>query len=546
MTSSTLLGASRPRVEGHPEFDQSLGELAVKLAARAGLFLDPWQQESLRIMMARRPDGKWICRHYCEWVPRQNGKGAIIEARTLAAFLLLGDQEIVWSAHEFKTAHKEFVRLWALLCKLGAEAKPGDNTLLDIPTKTGKIRIKVTQGNDNKGFKRLDTGATILFVARSKGSGRGFSGDLIVLDEAFALTPEHQDAMQPTMRARPRAQVVYVSTPPLSGDTGEIMFEMRVRAEDGDFARLGYRDWGVAGDLDHLEDIDLDDRALWAASNPALGLERVGAARLDEEDMLDDRKTMRAYGGRGFARECLGVWPAPRTAAGGKLDPVRWDKLQDPEARRTGDVALGVNIAPERDYASIALFGSGVDGKGNEAGLGRLVDRRAGTRWIVPKLRELAGSLTPVVIAMNVATLKSLRPALEDAGFVLPETPAERQRGQLLEISASEGAAACGHLIDAVRDLTFRVRPDPDEPEILDDAALAAKTRRVGEAIAWSTKADENGDRVEISPVEALTAAHFGWLTYKPVEKPPPPAPLAVPADNGGGSVMGDLMDTGF
>lgn len=538
MTSSTLLGASRPRVEGHPEFTSTLGELAIRLAARAGLMLDPWQQDSLRVMMAVRPDGKWVCRHYCEWVPRQNGKGAIIEARALAAFLLLGDKEIVWSAHEVKTARKEFARLWELLCKLGTEAKAGDTTLLNITIGKGKsIRVKVNQGNDNRGFTRLDTKATVLFVARSKGSGRGFSGDLIVLDEAFALTPEHQDAMQPTMRARPKAQVVYVSTPPLDGDSGEIMFEMRVRAEDGDFERLGYRDWGVAGDLDHLEQIDLDDRALWAASNPALGI------RLDEEDVLDDRKTMRSRGGIGFARECLGIWPRPRTAAGGVLDKAKWEWLQDSESRRTGDVALGVNVAPERDYASIALFGPGVDGKGREAGHARLIIRKAGTKWIVPKLAELAEDLKPVVIAMNSATLKSLRPDLEARGFSVPDAPANRVRGQLLEINGTDGAAACGQLIDAVRDLTFRVRPDAEHPEVLDDAALAAKTRRVGDAIAWSSK----GDEVEISPVEAITAAQHGWLTYKPVEKPPPPPPLAVPADDrGDDGGMGDLMNTGF
>lgn len=160
MTSSTLLGASRPRVEGHPPFTESKGQLAINLAARAGLILDPWQQDSLRIMMAVRPDGKWVCRHYCEWIPRQNGKGVLIEARALAAFLLLGDKEIVWSAHEVKTARKEFTRLWALFRKLGTEVRLGDPTLLDIPVRDGEsIRVKVNQGNDNRGFERLDTNA---------------------------------------------------------------------------------------------------------------------------------------------------------------------------------------------------------------------------------------------------------------------------------------------------------------------------------------------------------------------------------------------------
>lgn len=500
MTSSTLLADLRPRVEGHPPFAESLGDVAIALARRAGLILDPWQQDSLRIMMAVRPDGKWVCRHFCEWIPRQNGKGVLIEARTLAAFLLLGDKEIVWSAHEVKTARREFGRLWALLCVLGTEVKPGDNTLLDIPVGDGEsIRVKVTQGNDNRGFERVDTKATILFVARSKNSTRGFSGDLIILDEAFALTAEQQDALQPTMRARPFAQVVYVSTPPLDGDSGEVMHEMRARAEAGDFKRLGYRDWGLAGDLDHLERINLDDRVAWAASNPALGI------RLDEEDVEDDRRTMRSRGGRGFARECLGVWPLPRNVAGGSIAAKDFEDICVPKAKRdtSAGCALGVDLSVDRSYAAIFLYGRTVEGKG----FARLIDYIPGTDRVVPRLAALMKKLDPVAVGMGKNTYAFLKNSLTDAGITKPVDPKKPRKGDLAVIEAADMSAACARVINSTRQGTVVVRPDEEKPEFLEDAVAGAKTRRMGDTIAWAHKTDDD----ETSPVGAWTVAQSAY-----------------------------------
>ena len=126
------------------------------------------------------------------------------------------------------------------------------------------------------------------------------------------------------MRAKPNPQVVYVSTPPLNGDTGDIMFELRARAEAGDFTDLGYRDWGLAGDLDHLEQIDLDDRDAWKRVTPALGY------RVTLEGIEKDRRRMKANGGRGFARECMGIWPLPRGVAGGSIAAKDWQWVLDP------------------------------------------------------------------------------------------------------------------------------------------------------------------------------------------------------------------------
>jgi macrodomain Ter protein organizer (MatP/YcbG family) len=73
------------------------------------------------------------------------------------------------------------------------------------------------------------------------------------------------------------------------------------------------------------------------------------------------KQAMRASRGRGFARECLGVWPRRKKGVG-NLDLAKWAKLGDPSSRRHGDVALAIDIAPDRSYAAIALYGLRADG----------------------------------------------------------------------------------------------------------------------------------------------------------------------------------------
>lgn len=522
MTSSTLSSSSRPRVEGHPPYAYTLGDLAIDLARRAGLILDPWQQDAIRLMMACRADGKWACGEYAEWVPRQCGKGALLEARALAGFLLLGEQLIMWSAHEFKTANRAFRRMRRLIRKLGKRAKADDDSLFDIKISgTKTIRVKITSGNDNKGFERLDTEAQIQFIARSKDSGRGFDGDLNIIDEAFAFTPEQQEALQPTMRAKPNPQVIYVSTPPLNGDSGDIMFELRSRAEAGDFEDLGYRDWGLAGDLEHLDQIDLDDRESWKRCTPALGY------RVSLEGIAKDRRRMKANGGRGFARECMGIWPLPRGVAGGSIAKDDFEQLLDPESKReiSAGCALGVDLSIERDYGAIFLYGKQVDGLGH----GRLVDYVAGTDWIVPRLLVLIELLGPVAIGMGKNTYAYLKDKLVEAGLRTPKDPEKPVKGDLAVTTAADLTAGCAKVINTARRHTMRIRPDEEQPEILADAVAGAKTRRMGDTIAWAPKDDDT----ETSPVGAWTVAQWAYderIAAAAKNYAPATAPAAPPA----------------
>jgi hypothetical protein len=479
-------GGPKPRVELHPPYAYTLGQEAAELSARAGLVLDPWQRDAMDLLLACREDGKWACYEYAELVARQNGKGAILEARALAGFLLLGEQLIMWSAHEYKTSMEAFRRFRTLLRRMGKQVGNNEN-LLDVDG----VRIKISNTNGEESFERLDTEARIKFVARSKGSGRGFSGDVVIIDEAFAYTLLQQEALGPTMRARPNPQIIYTSSPPLDGASGDVLFMLKARAEAGGDDSLGYRDWGAAGDLDNLDKVNLDDHAVWEATNPAWG-KRVGpeATARDRRGMSD----------QGFAREILGVWPR-RTQGNVVIDAGAWARMADEDSRRIGAVSVAVDLSPLRDYAAVCVYGT----RGDDLGHVQLADYRPGTKWVVDRLVELQQALQPVAVAMGRGTFAFLEVELSKAGFTRPDDAENPDAGDLAVTGPIEMAAATGQLLEAVREESFRYVP----ARPLDLAVAGAKTKQSGDTIAWTPK----GAEVDTSPLVAMSLARWSYVT---------------------------------
>ena len=93
----------------------SLGPEVVELAGEFGLELDDWQAWSLECALAFDERGRWESFEVGETVPRQNGKGGIIEARMLGGLFLLGEPLLTYTAHEFKTAQEHFLRIRNLI-----------------------------------------------------------------------------------------------------------------------------------------------------------------------------------------------------------------------------------------------------------------------------------------------------------------------------------------------------------------------------------------------------------------------------------------------
>jgi phage terminase large subunit-like protein len=489
----------RPRVDTHPAYETTYGPLAVELAAAAGLTADPWQADAMATMLAVKPDGKWACFEYCELVSRQNGKGAILEIRALAGLFLLGEQLIMWSAHEYKTAMEAFRRVLALLRRLGTKVS---ENLYDVDG----ILVKVINTNGEESLERLDTGQRLRFIARSKGSGRGFSGDVNIIDEAFAYTNFQHEALLPTVSARPNPQFIYTSSPPLDGVTGEVLFALRHRGDPtaprpADAApwqqdpELAYRDWGLAGDLENLDAVDLDDEAAWRATNPSLGQNRLTIQSVQRE-----RKSMSP---EGFARERLGVWPRRVAGGGGVIDPKLWqDLLVDAaEAGRPTDVAFAVVVSADRSHTTIAAVGPQADGTLQ----GSIVAYHGGTHWVPERMEQLREKWNPVGWGIqDKGPTASLWPELEKRNFSPSEDRDKPARGDVAVPWAADVAAAYGMFVDALDEHKFRHLGDLP----LNAAIAGAQTRPLGSGTTW----DYRGP-VDSAPVQAMTLAFWTYVT---------------------------------
>ena len=285
-----MIGAQTPRLlaepprRGDPWDDDSSGDRAIALAHRAGLDLDPWQQLVLRTGLRRSGD-RWAAFEVALIVARQNGKGSCLEALELAALFLFPDVRLILhSAHEFKTAAEAFLRIRALI-----EDRP------DFERKVSRIRTAAgAEAIELKNGKRLR------FVARSSGSGRGFTSDLVILDEAYNLGSREMSALLPTLSARPDPQVWYTSTAgnPDSAQLGLV----RSRAVAGGDASLAFMEWSV-----DENDYDPADPDAWALANPGLGI-RIAPDYIERE--------LAALDPDAFARERLSVGDYPKGAGG--------------------------------------------------------------------------------------------------------------------------------------------------------------------------------------------------------------------------------------
>jgi hypothetical protein len=454
-------------------------------------------------MLGLRHDEKWASPEFAEWVSRQNGKGGIGEARVLAGFVgPLNERLILWSAHEYKTAMEAHRRIGWLLRNLGQ--RQGENKIL-IPDEVfgtpGDILIKVINTNGEESFERLDTGQRVRFVARTKGSGRGFSGDCNIIDESFAYTFAQQAALMPTLSARPNPQIVYLSSPPLDGLTGEVMFQLRRRSLGGGDDGLGYRDWGLDGDLNRLEEVDLDDERLWAAANPALGI------RISLETIRRERRSMSDVD---FARERLGIWPADITEGFQVISDADWSDAEDRDSYIAHPaLVFAAAVSVDRSRAAIAACGRREDGLIHVeiTSTPLRTDNRNGTAWVVTRLAELAERHRPAAIVMDeFGPTGSLIPAAEDAGL------------EVTRMGTAAAARAYGMFYDGVSgdDKEGRIIRHIGQPE-LTAAVAGAKRRQLGEGFAW----DRRAATVDITPLVAVTNALWGFISMPSADGPP-------------------------
>jgi len=194
--AASLVGVQKPTHSWAPPAVSNSAREAIELCAAVGMPLDEWQQNVLTLWLGERADGTWAAFEAALIVARQNGKGGVLEARELAGLFLFGDKLIIHSAHQFDTSIEAFLRM---------------KNLIDGSDFLRKRVKRVMNSHGDEGFELLN-GARLRYKARTSGGGRGFSGDLVVLDEAQELTSRQLAALMPTLSARPNPQLVYTGT----------------------------------------------------------------------------------------------------------------------------------------------------------------------------------------------------------------------------------------------------------------------------------------------------------------------------------------------
>lgn len=461
-------GDQRPRVASVPPRVATSGDEAIELANSYGLILDPWQEFLLRESLGERANGKWSAFEVGVLVARQNGKGGFAEARELAGLFLFGERLILHSAHEFKTAQEAFLRTKSYFDNYDSLRKRVRN----IRTSHGEEGIELIGGQ------------RLRFVARSRSSGRGFTGDCIFLDECQELSKLAIGALMPTLSARPNPQVIYTGTVPGPLNDAEHFTNIRDRGRAGNDPDLAWFEWNPTSDPVEIANIDVADESLWPMSNPAMGY-RISLAHT--------RRELRSMGKIEFGRERLSLWPDGD--AGAAIPAKSWADCEDPDSGFNGDPMFGIDVPRDRSHAAIGCAGLRDDGPVHV----EIVEYKRGTDWVVERMGELIDEHGGKVVVDPGSTAGSLLADLEEAGIPVMTT------------AARDYAQACGQFYDAVVQGRLRHMGDLD----LDIAVAGTTKRDLGDAWAWNRK----NPTVDISPLVAVTLAAWGLPASVDIEQ---------------------------
>jgi len=439
-----------------PDGDEATGIDCCDLADAYGIGLDGWQRDIVKGILRER-DGAPVVSQAGLVVSRQSGKGNVLLALELFGLYELNEQ-ILHTSHATKTSSDAFRRLFSVV--------------KNYPELERRVR-KYTQMLGCE-FIELDGGARITFSTRSPSAGRGLTIDRLIVDEAEDLPASEIAALQPTVFSRPRSQSIFTGTAPGPMHDAESFETLRKTAHGGLNNRLAWWEWCA----DYGSDIDDED--LWLRVNPS-----VASGRISIEAIRNDRSVLPADA---FRAERLSMW-VPRAADGVIFTADEWDGLCDPGSVPITDLAIGVDVPPSRDAATVCVAGKRADGRIAV----EWYETKPGVTWLPQWLSE---RLTPAVRAVVV----------DERGACAELDWADAKMRPHL-IGHRDVAVAAGLFYDGISEKTIRHRGQVE----LSKGVLAAKQRPLGQAFAWDRKAAGS------SALIAASLAVFGVTVEKPV-----------------------------
>lgn len=472
--SAEPLGCQEPRLLVAPRARWSHAEDAAFLSSSYGLAPDEWQYTVLDAWLAVDRTGRWAAGRCGLAVPRQNGKNAILEMVELYKMVVLG-RKILHTAHEIKTARRAFLRLasffendrkWPELAAL----------VMEVRRTNGQEAIVLTNGGSCE------------FVARTRGSGRGYTVDDLVCDEAQELTDEQLEALLPTISAAPSGdpQQFYTGTPPGPSSPGTVFVRMReqIIADQG---KRGLRSAWIEWSSEHI--VSKWDRAEWAKNNPALGRRLSYSVVEDEAGQMTDE---------GFARERNGWW-APTAKGSPVISRDDWAEREGPMPAE-GRVSFAVKFAV--DGSSIVLAAAKRPDEGPVfVEVVERVPASRGTAGLVEWLAERWRRTACIIVDGRAGA---------DA-FVLDLKRAGVPERMIVQPTSAVAAAAYAGLVEAVRRKSV---VHGGQPGLVESVAASGR-RPIGQQGGWGfTPITPDGDE---TPTEAVALALHAAMTSKRV-----------------------------
>lgn len=465
------LGCQTPRITTAPPAKWNDADDCAFLAESYGLKPDPWQMHVLQAWMGKTKDDRWAAGRWGIAVPRQNGKNGILEMVELFFMVSLG-LKILHTAHEVKTARKAFLRILSFFenerkyPELAAMVAPGG--------------IRKTNGQE---AIILENGGSVEFIARSKGSGRGFTVDVLVCDEAQEYGEDAQAALLPTISSAPSGDPVQIllGTPPAPGMDGAVFTRIREAGVSGKDKRVAWCEWSPKPDAKP------SDRAVWFETNPSLGL------RLNITTVADEFGAMSA---EMFFRERCGFWDVG--ANGSKaFDVDVWASRKDTPPS-DGVRCFGVKFSSDGSLVSLSAAMKPADGPIHVQAI-KAEPLGNGTQWLVDYLVERKERIAQIVIDGKSGT-----------GYLVEALRAEGVGKQVIVIPSLDQVITAHTMFD--QGITEGELSHAGQPVL--DAQIADSTRRkigANGGFGWEPISDQGN----VGFVDAATLALWGSRTTK-------------------------------
>jgi hypothetical protein len=439
---------------------RNFSEEGMKLAKLLGIELQPWQVDAVALLTETDPTtGHWAFRDASLLVGRQNGKSLMSLILLLIHCFATPGTTTVYGAQTLKDSRAMLLETW--------------QPLLDASPLVDTYTVRAANGSERIMFKNKSS--IQLLTTTSTKAGHGRTIDYAILDEAFSQPDARvEQAVLPAMATRSEhgglgSQYLVISNAGTLDGRSPYLWDRvergRQLAIEGITTGSAYVEWSAP------DGVDPADPAVWAACTPALG------HTITEEAIRTEFESMERAE---FQRARLCQWTVQ------KDDPVisidRWNELQDDASKIESHLVFALDVAPNRDHASIVAAGRNHDGLWHV----EVVESRSGTDWVAERLQELWKQHSPLSVVVDQLS-SSLVPELSEGMGVT-------------QLAAAEHAAAFAYFVEQVTGRTVRHPRDDD----LINALMAATTRPLGDGgMAWSRR----GSSVDIDSLVAVTLA---------------------------------------